>query len=95
MSILTTLAQAVTTTTLPDLTGIGSAGVMGAMWLWERRTSRQREQQLDEAHARIQSDRVQLDQIITLVRENTQALTRLCDAQERVLATLEHPRAAA
>ena len=94
MSILLSLAQAATTT-LPDLTGLGSAGVMGAMWLWERRTSRQREQQLDEAHTRILGDRIQLDQIITLVRQNTQALTRLCDAQERLLATLDHPRAAA
>ena len=94
MSILLTLAQAATTA-LPDLTGLGSAGVMGAMWLWERRTSRQREQQLDEAHARIQTDRVQLDQIITLVRQNTEALTRLCNAQERVLATMERGRAAA
>ena len=91
MSILLTLAQA--TTTLPDFTGLGSAGIMGAMWLWERRTSRQREQQLDEAHTRIQGDRVQLDQIITLVRQNTEALTRLCDAQNRVLATIEHARA--
>ena len=93
MSVLLSLAQA--TTTLPDLTGLGSAGVMGAMWLWERRTSRQREQQLDEAHTRIQGDRVQLDQIITLVRQNTEALTRLCDAQNRVLATIEHAHALA
>ena len=93
MSILLDLAQV--TTTLPDFTGLGSAGVMGAMWLWERRTSRQREQQLDEAHTRIQGDRVQLDQIITLVRQNTEALTRLCDAQNRVLASLEHAHALA
>ena len=69
-----------TVTSLPDLTGLGSAGVMGAMWLWERRNSRAREQQLDEAHQRIMGDRVQLDQLINLVRQNTEALTRLCAA---------------
>lgn len=91
MSVLLMLAQAATTA-LPDLAGLGSAGLMGAMWLWERKTSRLREQQLDEAHARIQSDRVQLDQVITLVQQNTAALTRLCDAQDRLLSTLQQAR---
>lgn len=73
--MLSTLAE--TVTNFPDLTSLGSAGVMGVMWLWERRTSRQREQQIDEAHQRILADRVQLDQVINLVRQNTEALTRL------------------
>jgi hypothetical protein len=75
------LAEAMNTG-LGDLAGLGSAGMMGAMWLWERRASRQREQQLDEAHQRIQADRVQLEQVITAVRQNTQALTRLCTMLE-------------
>lgn len=78
-----------TVTSLPDLTGLGSAGVMGAMWLWERRNSRAREQQLDEAHQRIMGDRVQLDQLINLVRQNTEALTRLCAAHEQHAAQKE------
>lgn len=81
MSLLFTLAQ--NAGGLEELAGLGTAGVMGAMWLWERRTSRQREQQLDEAHARILSDRVQLDQLINVVRQNTEALTRLVAAHER------------
>ena len=76
------LAEAVTTA-LPDLAGLGSAGLMGAMWLWERRNSRQREQQLDEAHQRIMGDRVQLEQVFTVVRQNTDALARLCTMMER------------
>jgi hypothetical protein len=60
-----------------QLTNFGAAGLMGAMWLWERRTSRQREQQLDEAHARILSDRVQLGELMDVVRQNTEAITRL------------------
>jgi len=75
--IMWLIAEAVTNT-LPDLAGLGSAGVMGAMWLWERRNSRSREQQLDEAHQRIMGDRVQLEQVFTVVRQNTEALTRLC-----------------
>lgn len=62
---------------LEQLTNLGAAGLMGAMWLWERRTSRQREQQLDEAHTRILSDRVQLSELMDVVRQNTEAITRL------------------
>ena len=63
--------------TMDQFTSLGMAGVMGAMWLWERRTSRQREEQLDEAHARIMSDRVQLDELMSVVKQNTEAITRL------------------
>ncbi|HEY7087649.1 MAG TPA: hypothetical protein VH518_06135 [Tepidisphaeraceae bacterium] len=62
---------------LDQLTNLGVAGIMGAMWLWERRTSRQREEQLDEAHARILSDRIQLDELMRVVKQNTEAMTRL------------------
>ena len=64
-------------TSWPDFTSFGAAGLMGAMWLWERRTSRQREEQLDEAHVRILGDRVQLEQLIDVVRQNVAAMTRL------------------
>lgn len=60
-----------------QLTNLGVAGIMGMMWLWERRTSRQREQQIDEAHARIMADRVMLDQLLDVVRQNTEALARI------------------
>ncbi len=78
-------------TPLSDLTNLGAAGIMGAMWLWERRTSRQREQQLDEAHARIMQDRVGLEQLIDVVRQNAEALSRFSAIQEQTVG----PRAAA
>jgi len=74
---------------LPDLMNLGAAGLMGAMWLWERRTSRQREGQLDEAHARIMSDRVELEQLMDVVRQNAEALTRLGAVQEQLVRRLE------
>lgn len=73
------------TPALGDLTNLGTAGLMGVMWLWERRNSRQREQQLDEAHGRIMGDRVQLDQLIDVVRQNAEALSRLSATQEQLL----------
>jgi hypothetical protein len=62
---------------------------MGAMWLWERRQSQQRDQQLDESHARILGDRVQLDQLIEVVRNNAEAMTRLGTVQDQLIRTLE------
>src|SRR4051794_90896 len=74
---------------------LGMAGLMGAMWLWERRTSRQREQQLDEAHARILGDQLQLDQLLDVVRKNTEAITKLSTAQDQLIARLTAPPAMA
>lgn len=62
---------------IPDVAGLGAAGLIGAMWLWERRSSLAREQMLDDAHARILADKVQLDALVELVQRNTEALTRL------------------
>ena len=75
MLLLDLIAQA--TPTIDQFTNLSMAGRMGAMWLWERRTSRVREQQIDESHARIMSDRVQLDQLLDVVRQNTEAMTKL------------------
>lgn len=60
-----------------ELTSFGAAGLMGAMWLWERNNSRTREEQLTAVHDRVMSDRVQLDALVEIVQQNTQAMTRL------------------
>ncbi len=87
MTLLTLLADS--TAPLDQLTSFGVAGLMGAMWLWERRTSQKREQQIDEAHARIIGDRVQLDQLMAVIRTNAEAISRLCATQEQFLRQLE------
>ena len=74
---------------LGQLTSLGAAGIMGAMWLWERRTSRARDQQLDEAHERVMGDRVSLEQLIEVVRNNAEAMTRLTAIQDQLIRTLE------
>ena len=67
---------------LNDLASLGAAGVMGAMWLWERRASRQRDQQLTDAHERIARDEQRLGQLVQVVEHNTAALTRFADTQQ-------------
>ena len=75
-------------TPLDSLTSLGAAGLMGAMWLWERSTSQKREAQIDEAHARIMGDRVQLEQLMSVVRQNAEAMTRLAATQDELLREL-------
>jgi hypothetical protein len=74
--------------TFSQLANLGVAGLMGIMWLWERRMSGTREQQLDEAHARIMADRVQLDQLIAVVRSNSDAMSRLTVTQEQLVRSI-------
>jgi hypothetical protein len=78
-----------TSDAINQLTSLGAAGVMGAMWLWERRQSQQRDRQLDEAHTRILGDRVQIGQLIEVVRSNAEALTRLGSVQDQLVRALE------
>ncbi|HEY1684548.1 MAG TPA: hypothetical protein VGG19_07285 [Tepidisphaeraceae bacterium] len=80
--LINLLAQ---TTGFNDITSLGASGIMGAMWLWERRMSRQRESQLDEAHSRILSDRVQLEELIRVVEQNSEAMSRLNASQEQMI----------
>jgi len=77
------------TDALTQLTNLGAAGVMGAMWLWERRNSQKRDEQLDDAHTRILGDRVQLDQLIEVVKTNVEAITRLSSLHDQLLRTLD------
>ena len=72
-----------------SLTSLGAAGLMGAMWLWERSTSQKREAQIDDAHARILGDRVQLEQLMGVLRQNAEAISRLCTTQDQLLRQLD------
>jgi len=71
-----------------QLANLGVAGLMGLMWFWERKLSGSREQQLDEAHARIMADHVQLDQLIAVVRSNSDAMSRLTATQEQLMRSI-------
>ncbi|MDB5326470.1 MAG: hypothetical protein JWM57_2039 [Phycisphaerales bacterium] len=81
------LAQALPN--IDSLSSLGAAGLIGAMWLWERRQSTEREKQLDEAHTRILADRVQLDALIELVQHSTETLSKLALQQDALLRRLD------
>ena len=77
---------------ISDLTSFGIAGLMGAMWLWERRTNRLREEQLTEAHSRILRDEQRLSKLIEVVEHNTAAMIRFTEIQNFVREVLNDLR---
>jgi hypothetical protein len=67
----------------------GVAGLMGWMWLSERRAAGTREAQLTQAHERLVQERAQADALLTVIRDNTRALALLEAGQRTLVALLE------
>ena len=73
---------------LQHLGSLGAAGIMGAMWLWERRTSRKREEQLSDAHRVILDERNKAGEFVQLIKENTAAIARVALHVETEISVL-------
>lgn len=67
----------------------GIAGLIGWMWLAERRAAAAREKQLAEIHERLLQERPQVDVLVRVVAENTRALTILEGGQRGLAAVLD------
>lgn len=63
--------------TVASLTQFGVAGLIGWMWIVERRAAVSREREIEETHARLMQDRTELEVLVQALRENTRALTAL------------------
>lgn len=70
-----------------SLVQFGTAGLIGWMWLTERKGSGERERQLTEAHERIVEQRVGVEALLGAMRENTRVLGQL-EAGQRALLEL-------
>ena len=70
-----------------SLAQLGAAGLIGWMWLAERRAAAARENQLRELHERLIQERPQLAVLLAVVRDNTKALTAL-EVGQRGLAVV-------
>lgn len=66
----------------------GVAGLIGWMWMTERRASATREKQIGELHDRILRERTELDVLVTALKENTRALSALEAGQRGLVALL-------
>ena len=64
---------------------LGAAGLIGWMWLTERRAAADREQQLREAHAAILDERPRLDVLLKALDANTRAITALEVGQRQLV----------
>jgi hypothetical protein len=71
-----------------SMTQFGVAGLMGALWWWERRYSRQREDQLTQAHERIVQQREHLRVLIEALEGNTRVISEFTAVQEEILRAL-------
>jgi uncharacterized protein YigA (DUF484 family) len=74
---------------LPDLTSFGAAGLMGALWVWERRLSRLRERQLTESHDRILRDEQRLNKFTQVVEQNTAAIAHFTETQRQIVEAVK------
>jgi hypothetical protein len=71
------------------LTQFGMAGLIGWLWLSERRAGAARERQLAEMHERLMQDRRGLEVAVESLRENTRVLAGVEAGQRALLAALE------
>lgn len=71
------------------LTQFGVAGLMGALWVWERSMSRRRESQLSATHERLMAQRYQLRELVRTLHRNTRAIERFDLTQARLRDLLE------
>jgi hypothetical protein len=82
-----TLAQSSADTLVP-VAQFGVAGLMGGLWWWERKYSREREEQLTEAHKVIMSQREHLSTLLGALQNNTKAITEFTLAQRELVRAL-------
>ena len=59
------------------VTQAGSAGLIGWLWVTERRAGADREKRLAETHDRLMQERTSVDQLVRCIDANTRALTAL------------------
>lgn len=68
---------------------LGAAGLIGLMWLTERRAAAAREKQLSETHDRIMQEHTSVTALLAVVSDNTRALSALEAGQRGIAAVLE------
>lgn len=66
------------------LVQFGVAGLIGWMWLSERRWAQAREKQLSEAHERLMHERASQGVLVEIVKDNTRAMAALEHGQRAI-----------
>jgi len=71
------------------VTQFGTAGLIGWMWLTERRAAAERDQHLATLHERLLQERRGLDVAVEALRDNTRVLAGVESGQRALLIALE------
>lgn len=71
------------------LSQLGAAGLIGLMWLTERRAAASRERLLEEAQAELRAGQTTLASVLAVVRQNTEALGALRASQAATARAIE------
>jgi len=79
---------------LANLTQLGAAGLIGLLWVFERRAAQQRDRQLNEAHQKLMSRQHELEAMLKVVKENTAAIKSLEHTHRRLIELLKTRRSA-
>jgi hypothetical protein len=66
----------------------GTAGLIGWMWLTERREAAAGVKQLREAHERVMEEKTSLEAVLGAVRENTRVLEQIAEGQRALRDTM-------
>lgn len=74
---------------LTALTQFGAAGLIGVLWILERRHAAVRDRQLDEAHRKIVTSERDLEALLNVVKENTKAINTLQQSQIHLISLFE------
>lgn len=77
------------------LAQLGAAGLIGWLWLVERRSAVDRERELREAHAALVDERRQVDVLVRVVEANTRALAAVEAGQRELAGVIRHAQAGA
>lgn len=67
----------------------GTAGLVGWLWLSERRSAGERERQLREVHERLVQERAGFEVVVKALTNNTRALSAVEAGQREVARSVE------
>ena len=71
---------------------LGAAGLIGMLWIMERRLAARRERQIDENHRRLHQQQQELEVWIDLVKQNIRAINQLEQTQRELITMLRRWR---
>jgi hypothetical protein len=75
---------------LQIMASFGPAGLIGLLWIAERRHAARRDRQLAEAHRTLMDKDHALDAMINVVRDNTRAIVSLEHTQRQLIELASH-----